>query len=128
MSPEAAVLRFSPIAPERMLKKAEQAFRDCGAYRLSVFAADAQLGESEVELIDRILRATELGGIDPITNTRYWYLSKAEKIYELGYNLVKYGFDGEIEEHYSIDLGNSATIEDTTRIQALFSPRKRRDE
>lgn len=124
-SRDAIVLRFSPVSAAAMLRKAEQAYRDCGAYRLSVFASEQWDEETEDDVVQRILAASELQNISPESNQKFWFLSEAGKIYDLGHKLVKYGFEGEIAEHYSVDLGKSATLDDTERIAALFSPMRR---
>jgi len=121
----ATVIRFSPIGAEAILKKAGQAHRHCGAHLVSVFASDPYPDENQDEVVARILAASELQDVKPETNKKFWWLAEAGLLYDSGYSLRKYGFEGEIPEHFSIDLGNSPTIEDAKRISELFIPRRR---
>ncbi|OZC84492.1 hypothetical protein CH282_15255 [Rhodococcus sp. 06-418-1B] len=121
----ATVIRFSPIAPDRLLARAEQEYRRSARYGISVFAAAPDGTEDQDRLIQRILEASELQNVKPETNQKFWWLAEASAIYDLGYTFCKAGFLGEIDLHYSLLLGEAPTLEDSKRISDLFQPRKR---
>ncbi|MGA7055284.1 MAG: hypothetical protein WBZ37_29275, partial [Mycobacterium sp.] len=74
-------------------------------------------------LVARLLSAAELSGISASRNPTFWYCSAASNLLDDGFCFVKDGYDGELDEHYSINLGNSPTIQDTERLAAHFGPR-----
>lgn len=126
LSDEALVIRFSPASAERLLAKAEQMYRYKGLYVVSVFSSDLQWPEmTDEEHHEALLLASELGGIDPEKNSKYWYCSQAGRIRESGFTFMKLDFDGEVAEHYSVKLGDAPGQSDAERFVAAFEPRKR---
>lgn len=103
-----------------MLRQAQKAFRHQGKYRLSVFADVVSPGETEEELILRLLRAAELSHIDPNGNPKFWFCESAGKLMDDGFVFAKDNYDGEEPEHFSIDLGNEPTLQDTEKLAGHF--------
>lgn len=56
------------------------------------------------------MHAARLGRIEveDERNTVFWW-TQARTLYEAGFRLLKDGYDGEPEEHYSVDLGRELT-------------------
>lgn len=122
-SRDALVIRFVPIEPKHLLRHANKVFKRYGVNHVSVFADSQRPGETEDALIGRLLGAAELSGISASRNETFWYCSAASDLMDDGFRFVKDGYDGEVDEHYSIDLGNSPTIQDTERLAAHLAPR-----
>lgn len=121
----AVVIRFAPNSANGLMKSASNAGRHSGHFRVSVFASTRLHNESEDSVIDRLLTASELGGISALSNTKYFLCSTAEDVEALGYAFVKDGYDGEIPEHYSIDFGREPSLEDAQKLSDTFTKRKR---
>ncbi len=117
---DAVVVRFRPTDPEKVLEWARKEFRRTGHYRLSVFA-DARRGdEDEAAVIRRLLAVSELVGLDPSRNPRY-YVCAASDLQALNFAFYKDEDDDEPEQHYSVDLGNDPTA-DVVRFLGAFGP------
>ena len=127
-SPDALVIRFRPITAAAVLSSAQKEARRSGKYRISVFADAPRVDETEDSLIDRLLRASELTGVSRDGNPKYWLCARAGELLVLGYAFVKDGYDSEIPEHYSIDLGQGPTVEDTQLLVAQFEVRDRQQD
>jgi len=124
--PDALVMRFTPVQAAAVLNKAAQEHRRTGHYRVSVFAAVARQGESVEAVEARLLRASELGHIDPASNLKY-FTCRAGALLERGFTFWKYDDDpDELPEHYSVDLGDSPTLDDAGRFLGAFGPAHRR--
>ena len=122
---DAIVVRFPPATAEGALRRAERDSRLSGAYRLSVFVGVAQGGEGNDEVIERLLRASELS-IDPVSNRKFFVCSRADRLAREGFTLVKDGYEGELAEHFSVDLGPGPTLEDVQRFLGAFDQERRR--
>jgi hypothetical protein len=123
---DAVVIRFRPWASESVWASACKEYRRIGRYRLSVFADGRRGEETQEEVIDRLLRATEIR-IDPGKNKKYSLCTSAEKLTDLGYTFWKdMDDDGELDEHYSVDLGIEATPNDVERFLGVFHPAEER--
>ncbi|GAA3801060.1 hypothetical protein GCM10022403_039190 [Streptomyces coacervatus] len=125
--PDALVLRFKPMDPERCLKRIAIDHRDTGHYCLSVFADAPRPDETQEELKARLLAASELQGMNPKSNKTYWQCTQAEKLLERKFAFRKDGGD-EVPEHYSVDFGSAEpTLEDVNRFIEAFDdePEKR---
>ncbi|MFE9685796.1 hypothetical protein [Streptomyces sp. NPDC006285] len=126
--PDALVLRFKPMDPERCLKRLNQDFRDTGDYSLSVFADVQGADETVDQLKARLLSASELQGMKPSSNKAYYVCTRAEALIERKFTFRKDEEGDEVPEHYSVDFGPSApTLEDVERFLEAFSdvPEKR---
>jgi hypothetical protein len=119
---DALVIRFSPTMPETVLKRADQAYRECGRYQLSVFAAVKQGDESEEDLHARLLQASEMHHISPETNRKYFVCSEAGRLYDRGFTFWKDGDPDETPEHYSVDLGVDAIQDQVLSFLDAFDP------
>jgi hypothetical protein len=117
---DALVIRFRPTQPDAMLSSAQKAFRQGGAYRLSIFADSARDGEDEEALIGRLLRAAELSHISNDGNPKFWLCTSAGELIDDGFVFRKDKYPGEEPEHYSIDLGNTPTLGDTEKLARHF--------
>src|SRR5580700_400151 len=111
--PDAVVMRFPPVQPEAVFKKAIQEHRRTGHYAVSVFADEAGQGESAEAVEARLLKASELGGIDPARNPNY-YICRAQVLLDMKFTFLKYDDEpdksNELPEHYSVDLGQDPTL------------------
>jgi hypothetical protein len=126
----AVVIRFTPMSPEGVLKRAELDARRStgkGHYTASVWADHARPGETREQVIMRLLAATELHGLDPARNPNLWWCSSAQKLLDQDFVFEKDEEDGEADEHYSVILGYPPTLEDAERFVAAFT-RERRPE
>lgn len=124
--PDAIVIRFSPTDPERVLRRAERAARHSGVHSLSVFLDTRQDGETESDTIARLLAASELSGIRPGNNAKYYVCARAGVLLDQGFMFVKDGYEGELAEHYSVDLGPTPTVEAAERFVRAFGQVRRR--
>jgi hypothetical protein len=128
LSDDAIVIRFTPKTPEGVWRRAELEERRIGRRRLSVFAAEIKKGETEEMALRRLLDASELQGIAPENNPKYFVCTRASKLSSQGFTFWKDGGD-EVEEHYSVDLGDEATPQDAERfLQAFDDVARRRSE
>jgi hypothetical protein len=123
---DAVVIRFRPWAPDAVWNWACKEHRRIDRYRLSVFADIRRAQETEQQVIDRLLKASELAGIDPTSNKKYSLCTSAGELAALGFTFWKDGDDGEPDEHYSVDLGREATPEDAERFLGVFRPAEER--
>lgn len=103
-----------------MLRQADKAFRNMGQHRLSVYADRRRDDETEADLITRLLNAAEVSNILRANNPKYWFCQTASDLVDDGFIFVKDGYDGEVPEHWSIDLGQNPTVADTTRLSGHF--------
>jgi hypothetical protein len=129
IAPDAIVVRFAPVQPERVLNKAAQEYRRIRCHWVSVFAAEAGQGESDEAVAARLLQASELGGIDPARNPKY-YTCRAQELLDRGFTFWKYDEEPdkskERPEHYSVDLGERPTLGDASRFAEVFGEGLRR--
>lgn len=133
LSDDALVIRFSPASAERVLASAGKLYEYKGIYAVSVFASERAGAAAEVEWpemtddehLASLLLASELGHINPETNKTFWYCSHAGKLRERGFTFLKLDFEGEVPEHYSVQLGEPAQLHDAERFVAAFERRKR---
>lgn len=123
---DAVVIRFRPTDPDAVWNWACKEHRRIGRHRLSVFAEVRLKGETQQDVIDRLLRASELAGIDPERNKKRSVCTSAAELLDLGFAFYKDGDDEERDEHYSVDLGNDATPEDVARFLGVFGPAEER--
>lgn len=122
---DAVVIRFRPWEPESVWNSACKEHRRIGRYRLSVFADVKRRGETEEQVIDRLLRVSELS-IDPAKNRKYSLCTSAGKLADLGFTFWKDKEDGELDEHYSVDLGTETTQTGVERFLGAFHPAEER--
>ena len=116
------MIRFRPSEPAAILRSAQKEYRRSGKYRISVFADSKVEGETEDEqLIDRLLRAAQLSNIKPEGNKKFWLCARAAALMDDGFEFVKDNYPGEETEHYSIDLGNEPSLQDTEQLAGHFS-------
>lgn len=80
---------------------------------------------AEFEHIEPLLITPELGESDPERNKKFWYCSRAGKLRESGFTIMKLDFEGEVPDHYSVQLGDPAELTDAERFVAALEPRKR---
>jgi hypothetical protein len=128
---DAFVIRFRPFEPGRVLASAEKEYRRAGHYRLSVFADTAEPDERAEAVVKRLLQVAELDGIPTATNPKYTLCTAAGKLLDRGFVFHKYDEDDpdpvdELDEHYSIDLGEEPTLGDVARFLEPFGPATRR--
>jgi len=123
---DAIVIRFTPATASKVLQRAELSYRRTGRWFSSVFADSKRSGEVEEDVIKRLLRASELSAIKPDRNPKYYLCSRAECIIERSFTFEKDGYEGEVPEHYSVDLGENPTIEDAQRFLDAFDEKRRR--
>lgn len=121
----AVVLRFRPTDPSSLLGWADKSFRQCHAYRLSVFVGVQSDTESDEEVVTRLLNAAQLGGIKPEGNRYYWLCTSAGELLDAGFEFYKDGTPDEPPEHYSVDLGSSPTVDDVERFLVPFRVKER---
>ena len=122
------VIRFSPGLASAILQKASVLHRLRGLYGVSVFARDKPdvwPDMSEDEQIESLLSAAELQGIKPETNEKYWFCAYAGTLRSRGFKFLKLDFEGEVPEHYSVDLGTSPDLSTAEVFASAFEPRKR---
>jgi hypothetical protein len=130
---DAMVIRFSPTQPQTVLGKALMEHRRIGTYGLSVFADAPRPGEDRDNLIKRLLKASELDGMDPIRNKKVWVCARAGELLARGFRFYKYTADEdpnppELPEHYSVDLGDvepEPSVATVEKFLAPFSSEKR---
>jgi hypothetical protein len=116
----ALVVRFRPTDPVQVLKSAQKAHRATGRYLLSVFADVAHEGESDDEVRQRLVDAAGLSGIKMENQKKCYICGQAKELSERGFTFWKDGDDDEQEEHYSLDLGDQATVDDVKVFLAAF--------
>lgn len=126
LPPDAVVIRFKPIAPERVLAQAELEHTRIGRYWVSVFASARRRGESDEDVQLRLLRAAELDGISRDNWRRYFVCARAEQLVDRGFTFCKYDDEPELAEHYSVELGERPTLGDANRFLEPFAPASRR--
>lgn len=127
---DALVLRFPPGGPDQVTKMRQEAkyahrhhqkIRAEPWYRLSVWVDSPRPGETQLRLMQRLVRAAGLGRIriDDERNSVFWWAVAAD-IYEAGFEFKKDGDPGEAPEHYSVDLGHEPTRETVERFANAF--------
>ena len=124
MPPDALVIRFRPTNPEDVFNWAEKEHRrrrdpehpEQTFYRISVFADVKRDGESDDDLLRRLIEAS---GLD-LGKNKYCWTTRSERLQDLGLTFWKDGDADEVEEHYSLDLGSSPTVEDVGRMLEVF--------
>lgn len=119
------VIRFPPATASGVLKRARLAAAAGHGHVASVFAALPRDGESEQQVIDRLVETAGLSGINLERNRKVYVCTRAGKITGAGLTFVKDGYDGEVPEHYSVDLGDQATEEDAQRFLGTFDEGRR---
>lgn len=119
---DAIVVRFRPTAPDSVLAWAGKEFRRTGHHRLSVFAATKRDDEDDDAVIQRLLGVSQLAGVDPSRNKRFYVCTAAAKLKKLNFAFYKDEDDDEPEEHYSVDLGQDPTVDDVVRFLRPFGP------
>jgi hypothetical protein len=128
--PDALVLRFPPGGPDQVKKIINEArythrhHQDRRAepwYRLSIWADVPKPGEKDEDVLLRLVHAARLGRIkiEDVRNGRFWWTT-ANRLYQLGFDILKDGEDGEPAEHYSVDLGHEASRETVGRFVSAF--------
>ncbi len=123
---DAVVIRFRPTQPDSVWNQACKEHKRIGHHRLSVFADTPREGEAQQDVIDRLLRASEVG-LNPEKNKKFTVCTSAAELLDLGFTFWKDGDDDkEPDEHYSVDLGASATQEDAVRFLGVFGPTEKR--
>jgi hypothetical protein len=123
---DAVVIRFRPTAPDSVLANAAKEARRTGAYRLSVFADKPRPGESQEDVIHRLLAASELAGIPADSNPKYYVCTQAAELISRNLTLWKDEDDDEVAEHYSVDLGDDPSVADAERFLDAFDEGRRR--
>jgi hypothetical protein len=118
----AVVIRFRPTEPASVLAWAEKEHRRTGCYRLSVFADTPRDGEDDEAVIQRLLDASELAGVDPDRNKKFYVCASAAELLALGFTFHKDEEEGESEEHFSVDVGSAPTLDDIQRFLGPFGP------
>jgi hypothetical protein len=123
---DAVVIRFWPVNPDTVWKRACQEHKLTEHYRLSVFADRRRSHETQQDVIYRLLKASEVG-INPAKNKKFTLCTSAAELLDLGFTFWKDGDDdNEPDEHYSVDLGADATLEDVIRFLGAFRTEMRR--
>ncbi len=107
IAPEAIVIRFRPTDPQAVLSAAVKSRRYYDSYRLSVFADTRRPDEDDAAVKLRLVQAAELSKINLQNQKKLYICSRAARLTDLGFKFCKDGDDGELEEHYSVDLGSS---------------------
>jgi hypothetical protein len=128
MPGEALVIRFRPTAPDSVLRSATNEFRRTGRYGASVFATVRRPSETDEALRRRLLAVAELVGMTPEKHPKYYVCTQAEELIRRGFVFYKDGDDDEEDEHYSVDLGTDATLDDAERFLGAFGPAEKRDQ
>jgi hypothetical protein len=124
---DAVVIRFRPTDPQSVLNSAEkEARRTGGRWGVSIFAAARRPGESTEEVIARLLVASELSGIDPSSNRKYFVCAQAKELLDEGFMFWKDEDDDELREHYTVVLGEPPTLDDAERFLRAFGEARRR--
>ena len=78
-------------------------------------------------MITRLLDAAEVTGILRANNPKYWFCQEAANLLDDGFRFVKDGYPGEVPEHWSIDLGNAPSVQDTEKFAGHFTQSGRWD-
>lgn len=123
---EALVVRFRPVSADAVWRSAGKEYRRDGHHGVSVFADEAAVGESEEDLLRRLLVASELAHVSVDSNPDYWVCARAGDLKGDGFRFRKDQYDGEVAEHYCVELGADPGIEDASRFVAHFGDKRRR--
>jgi hypothetical protein len=122
---DALVIRFSPWTAEKVLERAGKAARHRGDWTASVFAGvKISPDEADGDLYRRLLAAADLHHLSG--NDKFAVCARAGDLLDLGFVFTKDGDDDEADEHYSVLLGHSPTLEDVTRFLSAFTTREKR--
>ena len=124
---DAMVVRFRPTAAEDVLRWAGKSHRamfdparvERTFYRISVFADVKRPGEDDEALLQRLIRAAGLDGLNLGKNKHCW-IARSGDLQGLDVPFCKDGYEGEPEEHYSLDLGSHPTVGDVERVLSVF--------
>ncbi|MHC1561996.1 hypothetical protein ACR9E3_23795 [Actinomycetospora sp. C-140] len=100
---DAVVVRFKPNTIDGLRKRADQEHRRVGARRLSVFADRARPGETEDDVVERLMAASELQGIGA-HNKKFFVCTRAEELKRRGFSFWT-DSQGDVPEHFSVDVG-----------------------
>lgn len=119
---DAVVIRFRPTQVESVLSHALVEYRYSGRAGLSVFADVAGDNENRDALLARLLGLSELAGLDPGKNRKFWICSTAAELLDEQFVFYKDEDDDELPEHYSIDLGGTPTPTSVGRFLGHFGP------
>jgi hypothetical protein len=119
---DAVVIRFRPTAPDRVYVSAENEQVRCGRLGLSIFADAPREGEDEQAVVERLLAVAELSGMDSGSHPKYYLCADGNEI--SGYTFYKVEGD-EVPEHYNVDLGENATVDDVLPFLEKFKGMKR---
>lgn len=125
---DALVIRFRPIAPDAVLRRAVNEFKRTGRHGASVFATTGRAGESDSAMRRRLLAVAELAGMSPENHPKYYVCAHARELIRRGFVFYKDGDDDERDEHYSVDLGPAATLDDAERFLEAFGPAEERSQ
>jgi hypothetical protein len=117
----AIVMRFRPTDPDAVLGKAEVEFRRAGHYGLSVFADVQRDGETEADVLRRLLAASLLDRIALSNNKRIFVCAQAVEITSMGFAYLKDDEADELDEHYCIDLGPDPTLDRVRQLLGAFA-------
>jgi hypothetical protein len=120
VDPRSLVVRFKPDKPASVLEKVVQEFRRSGHPGVSVWVSAVRNAESQQDALDRILRASELGGIKAKTNRRYYLCAKAAQLLDGGFTFHKDGYACEPAEHFTVRLGNTPKLSSVNRFLSYF--------
>jgi hypothetical protein len=123
VDPAAVVIRFRPTDPDRVLASAEVERRRIGRFGLSVFADVARPDEDEDAVVARLLVAADLAGMGSDRHPKFWICATASEFLDEGFVFYKDEDDvDELPEHFSVDLGDVATLTDVRRFLDRFGP------
>jgi hypothetical protein len=122
VSREAVVIRFRPTQVESVLSHALVEHRLSGRAGLSVFADVAGDNEDRDALLTRLLGVSELAGLDPGKNQKFWLCSTAAELVDEGFVFYKDEDDDELPEHFSIDLGGAPSSTKVELFLGHFGP------
>ncbi|KAB1110782.1 MULTISPECIES: hypothetical protein [Micromonospora] len=100
------MVRFKPVLPEAVQKRALMEVRRSGVPGLSVFADVPRPGEEVIDVHKRLIKVAGMDGIDLERNKSYYHCI-AGAILDAGFRFVKDGNDDEVNEHYSVDIGTT---------------------
>ena len=91
-----------------------------------MFATARRPGETDEAVRRRLLAVAELSGMSPENHPKYYVCAEAGELIRRGFVFYKDGDDDERDEHYSVDLGADARLEDAERFLGAFGPAEER--
>lgn len=117
----AVVIRFRPTQAEAVLRSAQKEFRRVGHYGCSVYAGVPRDGESQEDVVRRVLQSADLAGMTVRSgNKKAFVCARASRIEEQGFAFLKDGDDDELDDHYCVNLGNEPDEADAQRFVDQF--------